>query len=393
MKIAIVGCGMGGMSSAIQLARDRHQVTIFEAFAQPKPLGAGLLLQPTGLEALQKLGLRSRIEEKGAEIDGLVGRRPDGRLIMDLRYAYGRTGDTGIGIHRGSLFNALYEAVLKAGVHVETGREVEAITDFETPVLQFADGDTSDSFDLVIVSDGAHSRLRAQIDPDAHAPEYPWGAVWTILPDTDGQWHEERWLAQVYSGTRIMIGVLPAGENPQHPEGPRCISFFWSLETRNVETWQNSGLTAFLDEVETFWPEARNLLNDVSSLENFAPAAYRDVRCRRWSRGRVMLIGDAAHGASPQLGQGANMAICDGVEIAAALKDETPSQAFVRYEKVRRPVLRYYTWMSWALTPVFQGHADWIGVIRDLVFGFMCRMPGVRNLMAWTLVGRGRWFW
>ncbi|MEE2525391.1 NAD(P)/FAD-dependent oxidoreductase [Hyphobacterium sp. HN65] len=392
MRLAVIGCGIGGMASATQLARDGHDVTVFETFERARPLGAGLLLQPTGLEALSQLGLRDEILARGAEIDGLKGHTPAGRLIMDLRYQFGRKGDIGIGIHRATLFDALYKAMTGEGVTLQTGREVTAITDPETPRLEVG-GAVIDGFDAVIVSDGAHSNLRRQICPDARDPVYPWGAVWTIRPDTSGEWHDQRWLAQIYAGTRIMIGVLPAGENPVDPDGPNCVSFFWSLHTSRFDDWREAGFVPFYSDVDRYWPEAASLLDGLGSLESFAAAAYRDVRCPRWHDGKVILIGDAAHGASPQLGQGANMAICDGLALAAELKEQAPARAFVAYTGKRRPVLRYYSWMSWALTPVFQGDSDFLGSLRDLFFGLVCRLPGIRNLMTWTLVGRGRWFW
>jgi 2-polyprenyl-6-methoxyphenol hydroxylase-like FAD-dependent oxidoreductase len=393
MKIGIVGCGMGGMASAIALARQGHDVSVFEAFARPGPVGAGLLLQPTGLKALADLDLLEQISARGAAIDGLRGCRPDGRLIMDLQYRYGRRDDIGIGIHRATLFDTLFNAMQAEGVTLHTGMAVTNVQNLDRPSLEFVNGNTTAIFDTVIVSDGAHSTLRHLVCADARAPQYPWGAVWSIRPDPDRIWHDKRLLAQIYSGTRIMVGILPVGENPAEPDGPDCVSFFWSLETDAVEQWRAAGLDAFRQKIAGFWPDAVPLLENVKSLDEFAPAAYRDVRCRKWSNGKLILIGDAAHGASPQLGQGANMAICDALALAEGLKDHAPIKAFIKYEKNRRPTLRYYTWMSWALTPVFQGHTDWIGHIRDMFFGLMCRLPGMRNLMAWTLVGRGRWFW
>ena len=393
MKIAVVGCGIGGMANAIQLARSGHHVTVFESFPEARPLGAGLLLQPTGLGALAALELCQEIKERGAEIDALVGRRPDGKLIMDLRYAYARREDIGIGIHRATLFDALHKAMLVEGVDLLTDSAVQSIETPDNPIIHLENGNTEGSFDCVIVSDGAHSKLRNIVSPIATAPQYPWGAVWTILPDASGIWHNKRLLAQVYSGTQIMIGVLPAGENPHDPDGPDCVSFFWSLETNSVENWRSAGLAAFKEEVMQFWPEASELISNVQTLDAFLPASYRDVRCPNWSKGKIILIGDAAHGASPQLGQGANMALCDAVALASCLQEFAPTKAFLNYEKERRPTLRYYTWMSWALTPIFQGHAMWVGGIRDAVFGMICRLPGLRNIMAWTLVGRGRWFW
>ncbi len=392
MRIAVIGCGMGGMASAIQLARQGHRVTVFEDFASPRPLGAGLLLQPTGLAALDRLGLRSEVVQRGAEIEALDGRSPAGRLIMDLRYQYGRQGDIGIGIHRATLFDALFTALQESGAEIVTGKPIVSIRGPESPCLQSSEGDTG-SFDAVIVSDGTQSRLRQDICPAARAPIYPWGAAWTIRPDLDGSWHKQRILAQVYAGTRVMIGVLPVGEDPANPSGPPCVSLFWSLETKNFEAWRQAGLQHFRAELASFWPEADQLLNDVDSLAEFTTATYRDVRCRHWSSGKVIMIGDAAHGASPQLGQGANLAICDGIAVADQLQDAAPSRAFIAFEKKRRATIRYYTWMSWALTPVFQGHANWIGWIRDLFFGPICKLPGTRHLISWTLTGRGRWLW
>jgi 2-polyprenyl-6-methoxyphenol hydroxylase-like FAD-dependent oxidoreductase len=392
MRIAVIGCGMGGMASAIQLTRSGHQVSVFEAFASARPLGAGLLLQPTGLEALAQLGLRDRITEQGAEIDALVGRSPEGRLVMDLRYGYGRAEDVGIGIHRATLFNVLFGALQHSGADIVTGSRIESINDTAAPRLTCTTGET-DEFDAVIISDGTHSQLRAQICPQAKSPVYPWGAAWTIRPDPDGRWHRNRVLAQIYAGTRVMIGVLPVGNNPASPESGKCISLFWSLEGRHFESWRKAGLESFRDQLRAHWPEADALMDGVTSLDEFATATYRDVRCRRWSKDKVILIGDAAHGASPQLGQGANMAICDGLAIANELALDAPSRAFVSFERKRRPTIRFYTWMSWALTPIFQGHADWLGRLRNLCFGFFCRLPGTRNLMTWTLTGRGRWFW
>ncbi|HRD29991.1 MAG TPA: FAD-dependent oxidoreductase, partial [Caulobacter sp.] len=71
MKVGVVGCGVGGMAAALALARRGHEVTLLEAFDAPRPLGSGLLLQPTGLKALGSLGLEAMIRERGARVDRL----------------------------------------------------------------------------------------------------------------------------------------------------------------------------------------------------------------------------------------------------------------------------------------------------------------------------------
>ena len=400
MKIAVIGCGVGGMAAAARLCRDGHQVSLIERFDTPAPLGAGLLIQPEGMTALDRLGVGKAARESGAEIDRLYGRTPArdgraGRMVLDLRYADGRPGDIGIGLHRGALFSLLLDAALEAGAELVTGREITVIHDWDRPVLESAEGERLGPYDLVIIADGSQSALRPQVCPRARAPLYPWGAVWAVLPDPDGYWTARRELAQIYRSAEIMIGILPVGRDPSDAVEQPHVSFFWSLRHEDMAPWREAGLDAFREAIAACWPEAAALLAREQDLSRFAEASYRDVRVPRWRRGAVVLAGDAAHGTSPQLGQGANLAVNDALVLADCLADrltgDAPlSRALHRYEKRRKPVTRFYVWMSWAMTPLFQSSRRWIGAVRDAVFGPLCRLPGIKQIMVWTLTGRGR---
>ena len=129
MRIAVIGSGIAGLASAAHLARAGHAVTIFERFEAPRPLGAGLLLQPAGLAALDRLGLRTGAQTRGARVSRLLGRTPKGRTVLDLRYADGRPGDIGIGIHRASLFELLLSSAREAGALWRTGAGVVRLQD------------------------------------------------------------------------------------------------------------------------------------------------------------------------------------------------------------------------------------------------------------------------
>lgn len=393
MKIAIIGSGISGLASAALLARDGHTVSVFERFDAPRPLGAGLLLQPSGLEALDAMGLREAAQARGAHVTRLIGRTPKGRTVLDLRYADGRPGDNGVGIHRASLFNLLHVTALQTPIDWRTGQGVRALHDLEAqPQLEFETGEKSEPFDLVIAADGSHSTLRRQICPTARDPVYPWGAMWAILPDPDGR--RDGMLDQVYRGCGVMIGLLPVGDNPADPEGRSGVSFFWSLRRDAMPDWHEDGLDAFKTRVRALWPRAADVIDPVTDANVFAEAHYRDCVCPSWRRGKAVLIGDAAHGMSPQLGQGANLALCDALSLARQLKDDAPVvHALKGFEAERKPVARYYTLMSRALTPVFQSSSTIIGVLRDAVMGLSCRLPVIRNWMGWTLVGRGRLPW
>ncbi len=393
MRAAVVGSGIAGLASAAHLARAGHQVTIFERFDAPRPVGAGLLLQPSGLMALDRLDLRAGAEARGARVSRLIGRNMRGRAVLDLRYSDGRAGDYGVGIHRASLFDLLLTAAREAGAHWRTGADIIDITgpDTDAPGLKLADGEVTAPFDLVLVCDGAHSRLRRVVCPQARERVFPWGAFWAIRPDPDGAREGE--LEQVYDGCRIMIGLLPVGDNPADPDGRPGVSVFWSVRSTVREAVLTAGDEAFRAGFERYWPRAARAVGQ-AGLSDFAYAAYQDTLCPRWRRGRIMLLGDAAHAMSPQLGQGANLALCDAAALAQAFAGEARViHAIKTAERARRPATTYYGLMSRALTPVFQSSSKLLGWARDIVFNLSGRLPGLRHWMGWTLTGRGRMPW
>jgi 2-polyprenyl-6-methoxyphenol hydroxylase-like FAD-dependent oxidoreductase len=107
-----------------------------------------------------------------------------------------------------------------------------------------------------------------------------------------------------------------------------------------------------------------------------------------WRKDRVLTIGDAAHGTSPQLGQGANLALIDAITLASALRKSAGiDSALACYERMRRSHIRYYQMMSRAMTPVFQSNSRMIGWARDALFGPIAKTPGLSHIMRTTLTG------
>jgi len=230
-RVGIVGAGTAGLATAALLARARDDVEILERASSPGPVGAGLLLQPTGQAVLARLGVLDEIVAGAARVEQVVGTTISGKRFMDLRYP----GETFVfGVHRGALFAALRGAAERAG------------------------------------------------------------AV-------------------------LMPGVLPA--------------------------------------------------------------TYRQVSLPRWHDAQLVLVGDAAHALSPQLGQGANLALMD----AAALADAPTPAAF---EAARRAQARFYGFGARALNLVFQNSFEPAAWPRDHLMGPATRVPGVRRLMLRTLSGK-----
>lgn len=388
MRIAIVGYGTAGQSAALLLAEDNHQLDVFERAPELGPVGAGLLLQPTGLWVLWRMGLLAKAFQYGAPIRRLFGDTVSARPIMDMRYDALDSRLVGLGMQRGALFEIL-RAAWPGAASVRTGRTVLSI-DADTRSLLDDTGEGHGPYDLIVVADGAASLLRETVGPaDLNRP-YPWGALWCLLPQGDWEYGTE--LRQRYRAARRMMGLLPVGSRPGDPT-PK-LSFFWSLRAEDFPGWRKAGLDAWKQEAKELWPQADKLIDGIAHPAILTPATYRDAQLKRWQRASVVLLGDAAHSMSPQLGQGVNMALMDAFALREALRrHEDPADALVDYERDRQTHTRIYQFWSRWLTPLFQSDRDMAARLRDLTFIPMARMPLSRGQMLRVLSGTQKgWF-
>jgi len=386
LRVGIVGCGSAGAAAAQLLARAGHDVQIYERAAALLPVGTGFILQPTGLWVLDHLGLRAEAEAYGARLDGLTARRPDGRRVLDLRYARLATGLYGLGMHRATLLGVLLQGLEKRGVGVHLGAEVESARQERARHWLRVGGVEVGPFDLVVVANGARSAARDWVAPALRAKRYPWGALWSIRPDFDRVFTGR--LHQVVDGTRRMLGLLPTGTRSDAADPVPLVSVFWSVRADGVDAWRRRGAAAFVREVAALEPRAEPLLQDSREMDPWAFAEYLDVTLPRWhSDGRVVL-GDAAHAMSPQLGQGVNLALWDARELAHAL-DASPdlASALALYSERRRRHLSFYQYATRWLTPFFQSRIDALGPVRDRIFPLLASLPFFERQMLASMCG------
>jgi 2-polyprenyl-6-methoxyphenol hydroxylase-like FAD-dependent oxidoreductase len=185
-----------------------------------------------------------------------------------------------------------------------------------------------------------------------------------------------------------MCGVLPVGTLPGEDGAAHRISFFWSLRGDALAHWPDQDLDTWKTELRAYWPEVAELLEDKHSPMQFARASYRDVVMPRPYHGRVVFLGDAAHAMSPQLGQGANMALLDAQALAIALQREANiDAALAAYTRVRRAHVPIYQFISRWLTPLFQSDRDLVARLCDALFGPLGRAPILRGEMLKVLAG------
>lgn len=392
-RIAVVGGGVAGCAAAILLRAQGHAVTLFEAVADPRPVGAGLLLQPTGQAILRSLGLLDEVLAHGARVQRLFGDNASGRTVLNLDYGRFAPGCFGLGIQRGTLFGLLWRRMVAAGTAVRLATAVEGFAQDDAGVtLTGAAGTALGRFDALVLANGSFSTLRAGMQvPQSQAP-FPWGALWAVLPAPPGFAPAE--LRQRFRSAREMVGLMPVGRALDAPAGEaRGINFFWSLPLADVPAWRAQGLAAWKARVCALMPQCGPLLESVTAPDQLRVARYADVWMDRWHDRRVLAIGDAAHGMSPQLGQGANMALIDAWVLAHCVRAATRpagvawGDAFAQYSGERTPHLRFYQRSSVALTPLFQSHGRVAPALRDLFFGLPGRLSWVHRHSVAALAG------
>ncbi len=388
MHVAIVGYGTSGQALAALLAHDNHEIDVFERAPVLGPVGAGVLLQPTGLWVLWQMGLLEEALKYGAPVNRLFGDTLGGKPVMDMRYAALDRRVSGLGMQRGALFQILKTAWADADA-VHCGRDIVSLSE-DGRRLTDDTGAVHGPYDLVIIANGAASKLRDVMGSHRLNRPYPWGALWCLLPQAD--WPHVTDLRQRYRAARKMMGLLPVGSRPDNPA--RQLSFFWSLPAASIERWREDGFAAWQEEAAALWPEAAPLLTHITDAAVLMPASYRDAVVKRWQRSPVVLVGDAAHAMSPQLGQGVNMALMDAMALRNALRTEpTLEDALILYERDRRAHAHIYQFWSRWLTPLFQSERDMAAWLRDLTFIPMARLPVSRGQMLRVLTGTQKgWF-
>lgn len=313
MNIIIIGAGIGGLCSGIALKRLGHNVRIFEQVTEIKPVGAAISVWSNGVKCLNYLGLNSEVAAVGgtletmAYIDGLTGKT---MTSFSLKPLIDKVGERPYPISRADLQSMLMN---EFGIeNVSFGKRIEVIHDNCDQVsARFSDGSLATG-DLLIGADGTHSVVRSYVLGEKPERRYAGYVNWNGLVEIDEALApSERWTTFVAEGKRVSL--MPVSGNRFY--------FFFDVPLPQGLPNERSG---YRDNLKTYFSgwaaPVQALIERVDVATTNRVEIFDLDPLTQWVRGRVALLGDAAHSTTPDLGQGGCMAMEDAVSLAQVLQ-------------------------------------------------------------------------
>ena len=382
-KVAVVGGGIVGMAAALFLQKE-YDVTLFEREIEPKPIGAGIMLQPSGLAVLEKLGVVKSIISRGRRIEGFYGVNHDQKVDFDIDF---RDFDVyGYGVQRGSVYFELYEKVVKSDIILKLGAEVIDISKESPNRIETSVGDFYDGFEFVIVANGARSLLRSKFDNILDFEGASGQAALWVKVKGSGKELSNR-IHQFYFGTKFMVGLMPIGQEISDDE-PFMFNFFSGISQSYAENWTNITLDQWKQDMNKVSNDIGFYLDQVKSKDDLMLAPYHDVQLKKYSHGNVLFIGDAAHAMGPHLSSGTNLGLLDAFALSETLKTASSTkEAFNLYEKDRKKQLSYYQLISRLITPYFQSDVD-KSFFRRNILSVATKIPILNKIIIETITGK-----
>lgn len=334
MRVAIVGGGIGGLTAARALCRRGIEVAIYEAASELREIGAGVALHPNAMKVLRSLDLEDEVRSTAGRSEWALTRNwKTGRVISKTSRQQQASlfGSAPATVHRADLLDVLARS-LPSGIVTLGARCVAVEPDGEVAVARFQDGREVEA-DVIIGADGIHSAVRGSLfGPDAprftgkicYRSVVPVDAVEGGPPSNDNV----QWLGP--HGTIVLY--------PVRRDDLINVVCHYDDEAYRHESWVTECERSEVLERYRGWHES--LLRIFSAGEVWYKwALYDRDPMQRWTRGRVTVLGDAAHPMLPYLGQGAAQSIEDGCVLAAALaaRPDDPVGGLALYERTRRP--------------------------------------------------------
>jgi len=357
-RILIVGAGIGGLATAISLQQAGFEAAIYENASALRGIGAGISLWSNATAVLGKLGLLDEAVSKSAVFHSVKILNERGELLLQTNI--GNYPTPAICIHRADLIDLLRHNCAPGTIHL--GKNFERFEQTETSITAFFADGTNVTGDILIGADGINSRVRAQIKGNAK-PVYRGYAVWRSTIEFDAAGLDVDSPSETF-GAGKRIGLVPIGKN----------RFYWYATNNQPENSilqpekRKKQLLDFFHDWHAPIPQIIAATDAEDILQN---DCYDRLPEPGWSKGRVCLIGDAAHPTTPNLGQGGCMALEDSIVLTKCLQNSPAvSEAFREFEAQRFARTRFITERSLLLGRVGQWQNPLAVFLRDALTRF-----------------------
>ncbi|MDT3995837.1 FAD-dependent monooxygenase, partial [Mammaliicoccus fleurettii] len=321
MKIAVIGAGIGGLTAAGLLCQTGHDVSVYEKRNSLDQVGAGLGIGSNVLKALKQYKMAYAIEQEGASLRKIEIRSDLDVFLNSL--IMNQDEHENITIHR----NVLHE-ILKTYVpsdRIYLNHELKEFKQTADTVRLYFENGVEEQFDLVIAADGIHSKVRTNIYPKA-IPKYAGYTCFRGVVNENLDIEQE--VALEYWGHKGRFGIVPLKDNELY--------WFCTMNAKEndlkFKSFEKPHLQAYFNQ---FPNEVRKVLDAQEELGILQHDMYDLAPLKSFISGRVVLIGDAAHATTPNMGQGAGQSIEDAVTLTNLINDRDIESALKRYDKLR----------------------------------------------------------
>jgi FAD-dependent urate hydroxylase len=332
MKVIVIGAGVGGTSAALALQKLGHEVVVYDRMRENRPVGAALSLWSNGVKVLNWLGLGPQVAALGGRMDDMAyydGHTGDELCRFSLAPVTAQTGQRPYPVARADLQQLMMDAVGPTSIHL--GMQLTGVSETDGIVTAtFADGST-DTADLLIGADGARSLVRDYVtEPTGIRPERSYSGYVNyngLVAADERIGPRDQWTTYVGDGKRC--AVMPVAGDRFYffvdvPGPSGVIEDRMAALEAAFGSWGAPGVRALLDGIDPDQSLNRVEIWDIDPFDT-------------WVRGRVAILGDAAHNTAPDIGQGACSALEDSFALGIVFATATlgVEDSLKRYERIR----------------------------------------------------------
>ncbi|GIN09683.1 FAD-dependent oxidoreductase [Shouchella clausii] len=335
--VAIIGSGVAGVATALFLKKAGIESTIYESRSAEIETGVGFLLSPNGVKVLGEIGCKDEVIANSTIIKSICQINSENEVEAIINnYNEKHFNAPLINVMRSNILNPLLKEAQRQGIEIKYSKKLISVKQLSNSIEAFFEDETSIKTDILIGADGTFSRTREAVASSAKLDYIGMWGLQGVSYVEDFEWDESS--SYLYYDKNLFFIFGKA-----HPTNK--LNILWQafsmrpekLPTKYFEKANKETIREFISKQMNDWKVTKNLRRMIENTEMFFPRSIYEVNdLPMWSKGRVVLVGDAVHTANPFLGQGASFSLEDSMVLAKMLRDHDYRDAFYYYEKDRR---------------------------------------------------------